>query len=104
VSPVDVGGAITRADHEEWARVVATLTRHLGDLDVAEEAAAEAFATGPGRYQILAAINACSSREPVRGLHEKLIGSVSSTVVFVFDDVQGGERELPRKTPDHTER
>jgi RNA polymerase sigma-70 factor (ECF subfamily) len=45
VSPVDVGEAITRAHHEEWARVVATLTRHFGDLDVAEEAAAEAFAT-----------------------------------------------------------
>jgi hypothetical protein len=48
--------------------------------------------------------DACSTREPVRRLHEKLIGSVSSTVVFVFDDMQGGERELPRKTPDHAER
>jgi hypothetical protein len=37
-------------------------------------------------------------------LHEKLIGGVSSTVVFVLDDMQGGERELPRKTPDHAER
>jgi RNA polymerase sigma-70 factor (ECF subfamily) len=50
VSPVDVGEAITRAHHEEWARVVATLTRHFGDLDVAEEAAAEAIATAVERW------------------------------------------------------
>jgi len=50
VSPVDVGEAITRAHHEEWARVVATLARHFGDLDVAEEAAAEAFATAVERW------------------------------------------------------
>ena len=39
-----VHAAVTRAHREEWARVVATLTRRFGDLDVAEEAAAEAFA------------------------------------------------------------
>ena len=50
MSPVDVGEAITRAHHEEWARVVATLTRHFGDLDVAEEAAADAFATAVERW------------------------------------------------------
>jgi RNA polymerase sigma-70 factor, ECF subfamily len=50
VSPVDVGAAIARAHHAEWARVVATLTRHFGDLDVAEEAAAEAFATAVERW------------------------------------------------------
>jgi RNA polymerase sigma-70 factor (ECF subfamily) len=52
VSPVDVGKAITRAHHEEWARVVASLTRHFGDLDVAEEAAAEAFATAVERWPV----------------------------------------------------
>ena len=41
---VEVREAITRAHREEWARVVAALTRRFGDLDVAEEAAAEAFA------------------------------------------------------------
>jgi RNA polymerase sigma-70 factor (ECF subfamily) len=50
VSPVDVGEAITRVHHEEWARVVATLARHFGDLDVAEQAAAEAFATAIERW------------------------------------------------------
>ncbi|MEU0089865.1 DUF6596 domain-containing protein [Kribbella sp. NPDC006257] len=46
----DVEAAITRAHHEEWARVVATLTRRFGDLDIAEEAAAEAFATAVERW------------------------------------------------------
>jgi RNA polymerase sigma-70 factor (ECF subfamily) len=44
MSTVDVEAAITRAHREEWARVVAALTRRFGDLDIAEEAAAEAFA------------------------------------------------------------
>jgi RNA polymerase sigma-70 factor (ECF subfamily) len=50
VSRVDVRQAITQAHHEEWARVVATLTRRFGDLDIAEEAAAEAFATAVERW------------------------------------------------------
>jgi RNA polymerase sigma-70 factor, ECF subfamily len=50
VSTVEVQEAITRAHHEEWGRLVATLTRRFGDLDVAEEAAAEAFATAVGHW------------------------------------------------------
>src|SRR5262245_63796122 len=50
VSVIDVREAITRAHHEEWAQVVAALTRRFGDLDIAEEAAAEAFATAVGRW------------------------------------------------------
>ena len=46
----DVREAIIQAHHEEWARVVAALTRRFGDLDIAEEAAAEAFATAVGRW------------------------------------------------------
>ena len=41
---VAVRDAITRAHRAEWARVVATMAKRFGDLDVAEEAAAEAFA------------------------------------------------------------
>src|ERR1700726_4745060 len=54
--PVSVAGvraAVTRARHEEWARVVASLTRRFGDLDIAEDAAAEAaeaFAAAVGRW------------------------------------------------------
>ncbi|MER7504263.1 DUF6596 domain-containing protein [Nonomuraea pusilla] len=47
----DVEQAITRAHHDEWARVVAALTRRFGDLDIAEEAAAEAFATAVERWR-----------------------------------------------------
>ena len=50
MSVVDVREAITQAHHEEWARVVAALTRRFGDLDIAEEAAAEAFATAVERW------------------------------------------------------
>jgi RNA polymerase sigma-70 factor (ECF subfamily) len=46
----DVQEAITRAHREEWARVVAALTKRFGDLDVAEEAAAEAFAAAVQRW------------------------------------------------------
>jgi RNA polymerase sigma-70 factor, ECF subfamily len=47
----DVEEAITQAHHDEWARVVAALTRRFGDLDIAEEAAAEAFATAVERWR-----------------------------------------------------
>jgi RNA polymerase sigma-70 factor, ECF subfamily len=50
VSVADVREAVTRTHHEEWARVVASLTKRLGDLDIAEEAAAEAFATAVERW------------------------------------------------------
>jgi RNA polymerase sigma-70 factor (ECF subfamily) len=44
--------AITRIHHEEWARVVSGLARRFGDLDIAEEAAAEAFATAVERWPV----------------------------------------------------
>jgi RNA polymerase sigma-70 factor (ECF subfamily) len=52
VSVVDVREAITRAHHDEWAWVVAALTRRFGDLDIAEDAAAEAFATAVQRWPV----------------------------------------------------
>jgi RNA polymerase sigma-70 factor, ECF subfamily len=50
VSTIDVGAAISQAHHDEWARVVAALARRFGDLDIAEEAAAEAFVTAVERW------------------------------------------------------
>jgi RNA polymerase sigma-70 factor, ECF subfamily len=50
LSSVDVLEAITLAHREEWARVVAALTRRFGDLDIAEEASAEAFVTAVERW------------------------------------------------------
>ena len=52
MSVIDVREAVTRAHHEEWARVVASLTRRFGDLDIAEEAVAEAFAVAVGRWPV----------------------------------------------------
>ncbi|WP_405432843.1 RNA polymerase sigma factor [Micromonospora sp. NBC_00617] len=46
----DIEEAITRVHQDEWARVVASLTRRFGDLDIAEEAAAEAFASAVQRW------------------------------------------------------
>ena len=49
---IDERAAIARAHREEWARVVASLARRFGDLDIAEEAAAEAFATAVERWPV----------------------------------------------------
>lgn len=46
------GEALARAHREEWARVVASLARRFGDLDLAEEAAAEAFAAAVERWRV----------------------------------------------------
>jgi RNA polymerase sigma-70 factor (ECF subfamily) len=46
----DVREAIARAHSTEWARIVAALARRFGDLDIAEEAAAEAFAIAVERW------------------------------------------------------
>ena len=48
----DAYEAITRAHEEAWARVVAALTRRFGDLDIAEDAAAEAFTTAVERWPL----------------------------------------------------
>ncbi|HEY3978738.1 MAG TPA: DUF6596 domain-containing protein [Streptosporangiaceae bacterium] len=50
MSGADVRAAITRTHRAEWARIVAALTRRFGDLDIAEEAAAEAFAAAVERW------------------------------------------------------
>jgi RNA polymerase sigma-70 factor (ECF subfamily) len=44
--------AIARAHRDEWARVVAGLARRFGDLDVAEDAAAEAFVAAVERWPV----------------------------------------------------
>ncbi|MEV4344363.1 RNA polymerase sigma factor [Actinoplanes sp. NPDC049596] len=50
-APTPAGhAAVTQAHRTEWARVVAALARRFGDLDIAEEAAAEAFATAVERW------------------------------------------------------
>ncbi|MER7608082.1 RNA polymerase sigma factor [Nocardioides sp. NPDC127503] len=48
----DIDEAITRAHQGEWARVVASLAKRFGDLDIAEEAAAEAFTVAVERWPL----------------------------------------------------
>ncbi|MFF0522740.1 RNA polymerase sigma factor [Actinomadura nitritigenes] len=50
MSGFDVREAVARSHRDEWARVVAAMARRFGDLDIAEEAAAEAFATAVERW------------------------------------------------------
>ncbi|MDO3701788.1 sigma factor [Micromonospora sp. C28SCA-DRY-2] len=50
MSDPTVEQVITRVHREEWARVVAGLARRFGDLDVAEEATAEAFLAAAERW------------------------------------------------------
>ncbi|MEO3848721.1 DUF6596 domain-containing protein [Streptomyces sp. B8F3] len=52
MSDAAVRDAVARAHRAEWARIVAALTRRFGDLDVAEEAAAEAFAAAVERWPV----------------------------------------------------
>jgi RNA polymerase sigma-70 factor, ECF subfamily len=47
-----IDAAITHVHREEWARVVASLTRRYGSLDLAEEMAADAFTTAVERWRI----------------------------------------------------
>jgi RNA polymerase sigma-70 factor (ECF subfamily) len=46
----DADEVIARVHRAEWARLVATLARRFGDLDIAEEMAADAFATAVERW------------------------------------------------------
>lgn len=52
MSEADAAAAITRAYRDEWARLIATLARRLGDLDIAEESVAEAFAVAVERWPV----------------------------------------------------
>lgn len=46
----DIGDTLTRAHRDEWARVVASLMKRFGNLDIAEDGAAEAFAIAAERW------------------------------------------------------
>src|SRR5260221_7963838 len=44
--------AVDAVYHSDWGRIVATLIRLVGDFDVAEEAAQEAFATAVDQWPV----------------------------------------------------
>ncbi|GID28616.1 RNA polymerase sigma factor [Paractinoplanes brasiliensis] len=47
---MNAAAAVARTHREQWAWIVATLTKRFGDLDIAEEAAADAFATAVEKW------------------------------------------------------
>jgi RNA polymerase sigma-70 factor (ECF subfamily) len=49
--PVDAAAAVEEVYRSDWGRIVATLIRLLGDFDLAEEAAQEAFAAAVTDWQ-----------------------------------------------------
>lgn len=51
MTDASVEQALARAHREEWARVVAGLARRFGDLDIAEDSAAEAYVVALERWQ-----------------------------------------------------
>src|SRR2546425_3756513 len=48
--PPDANAAVDAVYRSDWGRIVATLIRLVGDFDVAEEAAQEAFATAVDQW------------------------------------------------------
>lgn len=62
----DVAARVTQVYRDEWARIVGGLTRRCGDLDLAEEMAAEAFV-------------AASERWPEEGLPPNPAGWITTT-------------------------
>ena len=52
MSVSDTRAVLVQTHRAEWARVVAALTKRFGDLDIAEEAAADAFATAVERWPV----------------------------------------------------
>ena len=50
MNEIETAEAIALVHRQEWARLVAGLTKRFGDLDIAEEAVADAFATAVERW------------------------------------------------------
>jgi RNA polymerase sigma-70 factor, ECF subfamily len=50
-SAVNAASAVEQVYRADWGRIVATLIRHFGDFDVAEECAAEAFAAAVDQWR-----------------------------------------------------
>ena len=48
--PPDASAAVDSLYRSDWGRIVATLIRLVGDFDVAEDAAQEAFAAATGQW------------------------------------------------------
>src|SRR5438034_10982813 len=47
----NANAAVDTVYHSDWGRIIATLIRHFGDFDVAEESAQEAFAAAVDQWR-----------------------------------------------------
>ena len=82
---MSVADALTRAHRDEWARVVAGLARRFGSLDIAEDAAAEAFARAASRW-------------PVSGVPPNPGGWLTTTATrFALDQVRRESQRGPKE-------
>jgi hypothetical protein len=88
---IDLSGWLT----EQLAQASPDLLRDMVASFVQALMSAEADAVGStcGRWPT-DGLGASSRSVAVGCLHEELVGDGASSVVLVFDDVQGGQREL----------
>src|SRR6202171_3866061 len=49
---MDANAAVDAVYRSDWGRIVATLIRQVGDFDLAEEAAQEAFAAAVNQWEV----------------------------------------------------
>lgn len=99
---MDAHAAIARVHRAEWGRLVASLRRRFGDLDVAEDAAGEAFAIAVARWpgdgippNPAAWLTTTASRKAIdrlrrdrmrRAKHEAARDDVAGTAALATDD------------------
>ena len=94
MSNADARAAIALARRHEWARVVATVNKRFGDLDIAEDAAGEAFATALERWPADgvppnpgAWLTTTATRKAIDQIRRELKRDAKHReAVFVFDD------------------
>jgi RNA polymerase sigma-70 factor (ECF subfamily) len=105
--PADVSAAIDAVYRSDWGVIVATLIRQVGDFDVAEEAAQEAFAAAvdhwrhsgipdsPRAWIIQTARNKAIDRIRRRTRLEEKLKSYASEQVSTVEEPEADSSEIP---------
>jgi RNA polymerase sigma-70 factor (ECF subfamily) len=107
-APVNAASAVEEVYRADWGRIVATLIRHFGDFDLAEECAQEAFTAAvdqwrdsgvpdmPGAWIIQTARHKAIDRIRRRGRYaEKLESYVVSGLVRASEEPDYDNGEIP---------
>lgn len=74
-----VGQSVTAAYGDEWGTIVGALMRRFGDLDIAEDATAEAFAVAVERWPRPAAHPTLGAGGPSLQSEKRSTGSAATT-------------------------